>query len=788
MAPRARRTTLARCLSLLLPVGVLGASLFAGCSNADDGAGGEEAAPAPPAEGAACLSNRQFFEQRVWGAFLAEKCAKCHTPDGPANADKPTDMVLQPASYPGFLDANLAQLSLVARTDVDGKSKLLEKPLGRLNHQGGPQIAEGTPEHAALVELTTRLRANTDPCPDAKVAALPDIELLGGPATLRKVSLDLAGRLPTADELAAVDKPGAPQAEVDAALDARLDALLTEPVFLERLDEMFNDLFLTDKFLAYGGAAVDFMDVDKHYPGLKPYKDCKGDKECGAFRGRINTAIAREPLLLIRHVVSNDRPFSEILTAPYAVVNPYTAAAYGVNPGFTNASDESELKEVQVTLGTGVAIPHAGVLSTPSFLNRWQTSRTNVNRARARRVFQFFLATDVLRIAERPVDASKAAIEDNPTLRSSACNVCHRTIDPVAGSFRGYDDQNYEDFDPARPWRDDMAPPGFGAKDLPPDQYGKGLPWLAQRVVEDPRFVISVIYTVYTGLTGHRPLPYPTDAAAADHAVKLVAWNAQDAFFRKVAADFQAANLNLKAVVKAIVKSPYYRGVGVKAEVKPESAALLADVGTGRFLTPEMLNRKISAVTGIRWRKQYEFEKRHDWLDEDFEMLYGGIDSDSAPVRLSAPNGISTSVAWRMAAEVSCSVTAYEFTRPKDQRLLFPLIDKDEVPESAGHSVDGAVKSIRGNLVYLFDRVLGQKLAENDPEIDRAYAVFLDTWREVQATGKEDMEWACWGRIDPNTGVELPKEQHLGKDKTFTIRAWMAVLNYLLIDYRFLYQ
>ena len=40
---------------------------------------------------------------------------------------------------------------------------------------------------------------------------------------------------------------------------------------------------------------------------------------------------------------------------------------------------------------------------------------------------------------------------------------------------------------------------------------------------------------------------------------------------------------------------------------------------------------------------------------------------------------------------MSCRLTAFDFTQDKSARHLFPKIDPTEIPESAGHPVDGAV-------------------------------------------------------------------------------------------------
>jgi hypothetical protein len=726
-----------------------------------------------------CLTTRTFFEQNVWSQFMGQKCGKCHTPDGPAVAESKAKFVLQPSSFPGFVDANLEMITEISKIQYEGKSEILLKPLGQMNHGGGVVLDSGSDDYKNLVELVDRLGSG-DKCTETPSTTLEGVTLADGPSTLRRAALDLAGRLPTKTEKDAVTKGG------DAALDKALDTLMTEQAFYDRVREMFNDVFLTDRFLSYNGAAIDFLSTDM-YPGIAPYRDDNNPAYSSEKRPIINKAIAREPIDFITYVLKNNKPFTDIVSGSYAVVNPYTAIAYGVDSKvqFKDPNDYEEFHEVQVTLGTGVDLPHAGVLSTPAFLNRWQTSPTNRNRGRARRVFQFFLATDVLKIAERPVDATKVTGAEDPTRNSEYCTVCHQVIDPIAGTFRGYDDNDYEDFDPKRTWHDDMFPPGYGGKDMDPSYYGKALQFLGPKVAGDDRFPISAVRTVYKGLTGHDPLPYPTDHEDPSFNSKLQAWEAQDSFFRQTAEAFKKGNYNLKQVFKAVIKSPYYRAVSAPADMDP---GLLQDVGMGRLLTPEMLNRKIAAITGYRWRKTYDWDNQHDWLMEDFKILYGGIDSQSTITRLAQPNGIIGQIAQRMANEAACSLTAYDFTKAKSDRKFFPSVDLTEVPESSGHTVDGSVNDIKKNIQYLHELFLDEKLDINDPEITRTYQLFLDTWHELSQQGDGGLSYGCSGRWDPTNGQDLPDAVQITDDKNFTVRSWMAVMSYLMADYKFLYE
>ena len=76
-------------------------------------------------------------------------------------------------------------------------------------------------------------------------------------------------------------------------------------------------------------------------------------------------------------------------------------------------------------------------------------------------------------------------------MNSQACNVCHTTIDPAAGSFRGWSENgNYTKFYKDAEWHNDMLQAGFNGSELPPDKYNSGLAWLASQIVADPRFAI----------------------------------------------------------------------------------------------------------------------------------------------------------------------------------------------------------------------------------------------------------------------------------------------------------
>jgi hypothetical protein len=575
------------------------------------------------------MSTRAYFAEKVWAPVMGKVCIKCHSPEGEATQNN-AKLLLLPPGYPGFLDENLKTVKEVIKIEYEGKSELLRKPIGEMNHGGGVQITADSPEYAALTELVTRVQSGVEECPDTtNVTSFPDVLQLGPLGTLRKASLHLLGRLPNTAEIQGILDGG------EAALGPAIMGLLADPAFSVRLKELFNDMLLTDRYLGYNGYAVDLLNTTDF-----PYADdATYDTYTEEDRRRTNRAVAREPLELINYIVKNDRPFTEVLTAPFTVVNPYSARMYNVYGTFQNPTDENEWIEAQINFmrnGQPLAMPHAGVLTSPMFLNRFPTTPTNRNRHRARMVFQFFLATDILNVAERPIDPTQSTKFANPTRDDSACNACHRQIDPIAGAFQKFDDNDQERFRPEKNWFTEMFAPGFGKEQMSTGDFGNAPQWLAQRLVQDFRFAQASVQTVFTALIGHKPTAYPADTEAADYRDQLTAWQAQDATFRAIADKFVAENYNLKTVFREVILSPYFRALNGVGTLSPGRATALSNLGTGRLSTPELLSRKIQAITGVPWARGTE---QTQYLTTDYNILYGGIDSENVAQRLMVAYG-----------------------------------------------------------------------------------------------------------------------------------------------------
>ena len=186
-----------------------------------------------------------------------------------------------------------------------------------------------------------------------------------------------------------------------------------------------------------------------------------------AWTQKVQHGARRAPLKLIAHVVENDLPYTEILTADYIMANPWAARAYGASTRFDDPDDVHEFRPSRIVNyyrkgggyeseydpvlmaeriihpGLPTDYPHAGILNTTSFLLRYPTTATNRNRARSRWTYYHFLGLDIEKSASRTTDPVALADTNNPTMNNPACTVCHSILDPVAGAFQNYGDEGF---------------------------------------------------------------------------------------------------------------------------------------------------------------------------------------------------------------------------------------------------------------------------------------------------------------------------------------------------------
>jgi len=673
-------------------------------------------------------ATQDFYNANISAQVIQTKCIICHVAGGVAGA---TRLLYQKSDIADYQTLNLQTIRDFINTVSDGASLVLSKPLGEnqtggQTHGGGEQLQVDSQEYADLKTLVQMIQneGGSGGTGGNGTDFFEGVGMMDAQATLRKAAILLAGRLPTAEEMDAVASGD------DAALRATLKGLMTGPAFHQFLIEGANDRLLTDKFL--NDSVIDAF--DPYYPafsnavydiGLGIQNRTRTEDELYQFIAPFNYGVARSPVELIAHVVEKDLPYSEVLTADYVMVNPALNDGFVAGASFSDPADQTKF-EVGHTQGymridenmdytcldmfgctfsggLPTTYPHAGVLNTPAFLDRYPSTATNRNRARARWTYYFFLNVDIEALASRPIDSDSLMDTNNPTLNNPNCAVCHQVHDPVAGTYQNYGDRGFfrdqpggldslpesykypRDGDttpylPGDTWYADMRTPGFEGKTAPDPE--NSLQWLAQQIVADSRFPVGTVHFWWPAIFGAESLEAPEDDSDLTFPQQQAAFKAQSDFMNALAAKFSSGGMKLKDLIVDMIDSDWFRANSadnVSAERLQELS--FAKAGVEQLLTPESLNRKLAATTGYAWGYQGDNPGEGvNFLTQTYRLFYGGIDSNGIIKRARDMTPMMTRVIATMAAESACPIVVTEFNEPDAQRLLFKGMSRSDTP------------------------------------------------------------------------------------------------------------
>ena len=720
------------------------------------------------------------FAVNVWKKVLAPNCYGCHITHGYAQ-QAGSNFVLAEPRDPNYMQHNFMAFEAMAQIKTpSGEPMVMAKPSMAVAHQGGLVLANDSNEMQVLRDFIDRGALQSTCMPQVAASVLAAVPLQDANTVAQRAALQLAARMPNANEMSLA---------ASGNLDKALDSMLSDPAFGTLIKRSYEDVFYNDQF--NGGNVIGFL-----YDAF--YGDVSWNDDNTNIQHQVHNAWgeAHNADEMAAYIIGNDRPYTEILTGNYMLLNAQGACellgAGNTVPFKTSCSvnnlPQNSCKpntfafagtaydacyEFQPAVPTRAQFPVVGVLSDGALFTVYQSTPSNRNRHRAAMVLKTFLGLDILSLGPRiSPDSVPPSASSSPTMTVPQCQVCHRVLDGVASSFQNWDRMmQMGELEGiygvgSGKYADQFSPRLNGV--LMPDNTPEPLAWLGGALAADPRFAYTAVTTWYTILTGQPPQADPV-GNDPNYRTSLASKLAQNDFFAAQAAAFTQNNFNVKGLIKAIIQSPWYA-----ADVSATAGMPALDHTVRR--SPEVLDQAIAAAVGRPWvrpggdagavRPLAVRDARY--LLNDFRIGYGGIDSLNTLQRNADMSPAAAAVAGFMASDVACSSVAADFEKASNIRSLFPKVSAGDTPDSAA-----GLANIRANIVYLHRQLLGEQLAPTDPEVDATLQVFTGLYANHK--GNTALPAGC-------------KTAATQADSTFTLNAWIGTVAYLLNDFNFLYQ
>jgi len=536
---------------------------------------------------------------------------------------------------------------------------------------------------------------------------------------LLRISMALRGTRPSLDELAAVRAdPG--------ALDGLVDAYLDTPEFAATVKDLHAEIFLlrrdTFEMLPALGALFGYNQQD-------------------IYRSQVE-----EPLRLVEHIVMNDRPYTEIVTADYAFANDVLAKMYGM-PYDSQSSEEWQLS------WWSDGRPAAGLLSSAEMMRRWESNGSNFNRGRANMVAGKLLCSefDTRDITvQGGIDVADELAVSHAVMTEETCSACHQTLDPLAGYFWGFMrvvrrdvvrdaiESNCAEWDYS-----DGAEPPYGPNHAPeyycypitqyatfaendwedwelraPAYFGQpahDLTEVGEHIAADPRFSACMARRFYGYIAQLPQKAVPFDVAAELQQV------------------FEDSGFNAKALMRAVVLHDSFA-----AYATTEEQSLIEPVVGLKTVRPEQYARFIYELTGYRWITRADkpgcgsgfLNGSQCWGDVElttsdlfgFRAMQGGVDSFIITKPQFVPTPTKLLTMDMLAHDAARYAIDHDFDAAPsaESRRLLQQVDEDTTDEAA----------VRQQLVWLHERILGVQAPNDDADIGLSYSLFADVQQD----------------------------------------------------------
>ncbi|MCB9699554.1 MAG: hypothetical protein H6738_22410 [Alphaproteobacteria bacterium] len=536
------------------------------------------------------------------------------------------------------------------------------------------------------------------------------VERLSPTEHLVRASMAVRGVRPSLDELQAVDEdPG--------ALKGLVQGWLAGEAFGDTVEDWHAELYLLRDDTNYQLPVVGLL-ADR-----------------GLDQADVYRSTTEAPLRLVREVVLQDRPYTEILTADYTVADRIVADVYGL------PFDEGGPQWQPTHWVDGR--PRAGLLSDSQLWRRHTSNAANYHRGRANFVSRTWLCEDLGDrdvFVEGGVDVSDPDAVAEAVSTREACVACHDALDPLAAYFWGFKEQIQRNavlqaYDLGCEWDWSLGEPPLGAYrpehwcyplkfwDVaeadgwadhhlhPPAFFGDpgiDLVDLGQQITADPRFATCTARTFAGWLTQRDRDELPEDWIAG------------------LAEGLVASGWSARQLVEAVVLSDAFATRRVIAGDEPSPFA----VGL-QTLRPEQASRTLRDLTGFRFLADQDLPGCEadgndcwgpvDLLDSDlygFRAMMGGVDAYTVthPTHTPTPTGL---LALRtVARQAAGHVVDTDLAAPVAERHLLLRVEAEDRDEAL----------VRAQIVDLMARIEGE-LRPDAADVDALEAL----WRSGAA-------------------------------------------------------
>jgi hypothetical protein len=494
---------------------------------------------------------------------------------------------------------------------------------------------------------------------------------LSSTESLLRVSMAIRGKRPSAADLQSVEQH-----------PERLEQLATGYLESDDFGATIRDLY--NEALKVRVAA-----------SLFPAGFAARDELAGEDVQRIGVSVTEAPLRLIEHVIREDRPLTEIVTASYTLADSYVARVWGLE--YDGSGESWEVTHY----ADGRA--EAGILSDSWLYTRHSSTFSNKNRGRANAISRALLCHDYTQRSvevDVTIDLADPAQVSNAIANNPTCVSCHQTLDPLAAHFASFYPLFVPSFLDAYPF-EGYAPelgPLFSVKDPGYFGYPSGdVAYLGRLISEDPRFATCQARRFYSYF--HQ---VPLDAVPQAELARLV--------------PVLTKGYDAKALVRAIVLAPAFLA---SHRTRDDAAAEAPTVLRAR---PFQLAHTIADLTGFRWQSTLPYDLgygeigRVDLMTDSlfgFEVIDGGIDSVNVTLPSHVQTASATIVTRALSLRAADAVVEADAEFPASAKLFLGFTP--ETSDEAG---------VRAGLAAWHLRLFGQTVSADSEPVNDAYALF----------------------------------------------------------------